>query len=185
MISGIEIIEQVKLGNITINPFDPKQAGPNSYDLRLGPEIARVVGNARISPEFACSDVIDTHVPGSIIYEKMLDNGAFILLPGELYLGHTVETIGSKYYAPLLHGRSTAARFGIMVHLTAGFGDVGWIGKYVLELRNMTPYPILVYPCDRICQVEFEQVRNAELYKSTYQNQNGIMPAKGLQDEAF
>lgn len=175
MIGGKEIIKQVDLGNITIYPFDPKQAGPNSYDLRLAYAMARVKGNSFFS--------IDTHKPSKIKHKKMTKDGGFWLWPFCVYLSHTIEYVGSNYYVPLLHGRSSMARHGGMVHLTAGFGDIGWFGKYVLEMRNMNLLPMKVYPGDRICQVEWERVEGEyETYNSTYQNQEGIVPAKGLQD---
>ena len=181
MISGKEIIRQVENGNITIEPFDSKQAGPNSYDLRLSNLLAEVIAN---STERFGTGMIDTHEPSRIKYQKMLDSGAFVLIPGKMYLGSTMESMGSKHFVPVLHGRSSAARHGLMVHLCAGFADVGWYGQWVLEIVNLTPYPMLVWPGDRVCQVSFERLEGeAELYQSTYQNQTGIVPGKGLGDE--
>lgn len=180
MIGGKTILKQVELGNITIEPLSKIQAGPNSYDLRLGNDLARVVTN----DTYLCDRVINTRKPSQIERQMPLENGSFLLLPNQFYLGHTQEIVGSKYYVPILHGRSTAARHGLTVHLSAGFADLGWTGQWVLEIYNYTPWPMMVWPGDRVCQVEFERAEgDYDLYNSTYQGQTGIVPAKGLGDE--
>jgi len=179
MIGGKEICKQIALGNIKMEPFYPEQAGPNSYDLRLAPVLVRSLANSTIDSY----GIIDTHLPGSGIHERMLENGAFLLEPGQVYLGCTVESFGSDYYVPVVHGRSTAARHGVMVHIVAGFCDAGFFGNLVLEIVNMNNVPILLYPGDRIAQVSFERIEGEySKYNSTYQNQAGIMLAKSLGD---
>jgi len=169
VLSGKEITRQVANGNIYIDPFSPGQAGPNSYDLRLGDTIMVSKSNCSYNGENA----VDTHRPGLSSAIMQIKGGGYLLAPGQLYLGHTVETIYSRYFVPTLHGRSTVARHGIMVHLAAGFGDVGWRGQYVLEIVNLNAYPVIVYPGDRICQVAFERVEGeVDLYDSDYQGQN-------------
>ena len=174
MISGLEIFEQVQNGKITIEPFDYKSCGPNSYDIRLGPEMLRVQSN--------CLSHIDTRKKSETMPNDLVD-GYFILHPNEVYLGSSVEYFGSDKFVPTIHGRSSCARHGLMVHLSAGFADCGWYGNLVFELVNMTQYPMMVYAGDRIAQIAFERVEgNIELYKSTYQWQRGIVCAKSLAD---
>lgn len=177
MLSASEIKRQVEVGAITIEPFDVKQLGPNSYDLRLGDSMAKVVSNFH-------AESINTRGISCTMPESPLDAGGFFLFPGSFYLAHTVEVCGSDEFVPVLHGRSSAARHGLLVHLAAGFGDLGWRGQWVLELRNVTPYPMIVYPGDRVCQVAWEPVQGTidKLYGSTYQQQRGIVPAKGMGD---
>jgi dCTP deaminase len=180
VISGKMIIEQVNLGNIEISPFNADQAGPNSFDLRLGEKLVESAPNCA----WQGLNTIDTHRHGIGFPVELQSCGGFLLQPGTLYLGHTVESIYSEYFAPILHGRSTAARHGVQVHLAAGFGDVGLKGQYVLEIVNHNKYPVMIYPYDRICQVSFERVEgNVELYHSDYQGQTGIRLAKSLADD--
>lgn len=177
MIGGQEIAKQIELGNITTTPYCKEQIGPNSYDLRLGNKIDEVMPNVGIA-------YIDTHLQGNVKEIKQNEDGSFTLFPNCYYLGFTLETVGSKYYVPILHGRSTAARHGLMVHASAGFGDINWFGQFVLELKNLTSVPMKIWPGDRICQVSWEHclVDEEYQYKSTYQGQSGIVAAKGLGD---
>jgi dCTP deaminase len=125
----------------------------------------------------------DTHEPGIGIDMEPI-GGFFRLMPGELYLASSIEFFGSDDFVPTIHGRSSAARHGLMVHLAAGFADCGWRGNLVFELVNLTPYPMMVYPGDRIAQIAFERVEGeVDLYHSTYQGQLGIVGAKSLADE--
>ncbi len=101
--------------------------------------------------------------------------------PGRAYLAHSVEVVGSDYYVPVLHGRSSVARHGLMVHY-AGLGDLGWRGQYVMELVNQTGVPIWIQPGIRIAQVSFEIPHGTidYLYSSTYQGQAGNVPGKAI-----
>lgn len=176
MLGGKSILKQVELGNIKIDPA-PQKAGPNSIDVTLGNELAMVIPNAKLQN----IPVINTRQKGAIEKVSHTDCGGFVLMPHELYLGYINETVGSNYFAPMIEGRSTAARHGLMVHVAAGFCDAGWVGRIVLEIQNVTRWPMIVYPGDRIAQVYFERVEGEyDLYDSTYQGQTGIVPAKGL-----
>jgi deoxycytidine triphosphate deaminase len=179
MISGKMIIQQVELGNIEIKPFNKKQAGPHSYDLRLGETIERSRPNAM----YKGVPIIDTHKPGMADMVKREPNGGYLLYPGQLYLAHTVEIVHSNYFAHEIMGRSTCGRFGIAPHPSTGFGDCGWRGQYVLEMYIINADPVMVYPGDRLFQIKFTRVEGEiTLYDSDYQGQMGIRLAKSLGD---
>ena len=176
MLTGNEIDKQVEDGRITIVPYDFAQCGPNSYDLRLAPALSVVLPNDGFR--------VNTALPSRVRSLALDPDGYFELLPGEVYLGHSVEYFGSAYYVPTLHGRSTAALHGLQVHLSAGFADLGWVGQIVFELANLTSHPMLLKPGVRIAQVAFEAA-DGDIdmqYHSTYQYQRGIVAAKGLGD---
>lgn len=175
MLSGPEIERLVNAKQITIEPFTPAKIQPNSYDLTLGGTMARCVPNR---PGY---DLIDLADQGRVVFDVPIIGGAFHLDPHKVYLAHTNEVVGSDYYAPMLHGRSSVARHGVAVHITAGFGDVGWYGQFVLEVINHNPYPVLLPIGARICQISWEPVTGELLpYASTYQDQRGIRPSKGI-----
>lgn len=174
MLTGPEIANRVRLGEITIEPFDERQVGPNSYDLRMGDVLHEVIPNTDTGQ-------IDTSLPSKTKPATRNDNGAYLLMPGKVYLGHTVEVVGSSNAVPVLHGRSTLARHGLAIHTSAGFGDIGWAGQWVLEIVNYTGYPVWISPGVRVGQVSFHPVQgDIQLYNSTYQGQTGIVPAKRL-----
>jgi dCTP deaminase len=177
MISGKEIERLVAADVITISPVRGSCFGPNSYDVHVGKHLAEVRPNA----EYRDCPCIDLHLPGAIQPIELTPEGHWIIQPGHLYLAAIEETIGSNTHAPMIEGRSSVARHGLAVHITAGFGDVGWFGQFVLELANMAPHPILLRPGDRIAQVSFERVDGEiEPYNSDYQYQIGIRPSKGI-----
>ncbi len=41
ILTGPQILKEIELGNIVIDPFDPSFIGPNSVDVRLGPKLLR------------------------------------------------------------------------------------------------------------------------------------------------
>lgn len=181
MISGPEIAEKVRLGIIEIEPFNLGRIQPNSYDITLGEEVVELTYNSIITEHEASFSVIDTAKPGCTIDCKKTSSGGYLIWPGTVYLGHTVERIHSDEYAPMIDGRSSVARHGLVIHLTAGFGDVGFNGQFTLEIANPGKYPIVIYPGTRIGQVFFEKVEgDIELYNSGYQLQTGARPSKGV-----
>lgn len=101
-----------------------------------------------------------------------------ILWPGILYLGRTVETVGSKSYVPWFDGRSSVGRLGIHVHVTAGKGDTGWFGTVTLEMHVV--HPVRVYADVKpICQASFfGTLGELEEYKGRYQNQVEPTPSR-------
>lgn len=177
MLTGQEIIKQYQDGNIDIEPFNQVFVGPNSIDVRLGTVIHEVIYNHTDH----VNTYVDTSKPSMTYPINVNADGNFVLEPGRAYLAHTIESIGSKRYVPLVHGRSTAARHGLMVHY-AGLGDLGWYGQIVLELVNNTGYPMTLKPGVRVAQVSFHSAEGANsiLYNSTYQHQVGVVPAKAL-----
>ena len=115
ILSGKEI--QKNLGkNIKIDPFHPAQLNPNSYNLRLHNELL-VYKN----------DVLDMKTPNET--ERLFIGEAGLLLqPQKLYLGRTIEYTETTKFVPMLEGRSSIGRLGLFIHVTAGFGDVGFAG---------------------------------------------------------
>jgi dCTP deaminase len=159
ILTGNEIRLQHEAGRILIAPYEPAQINPNSYDVRLGVGMRRVLDD------------------GTSVESGALA-GNFYLEPGHLYLGHTEEFIGSNHYVPLLNGKSSWARRGVSIHLTAGFGDLGFRGQWTLEMTTMRPITIPVGA--RIGQISFWQVQGEvlELYNGKYSGRNGLEEAK-------
>jgi dCTP deaminase len=76
----------------------------------------------------------------------------------------------------MLEGRSSVGRLGLAVHITAGFGDDGFAGQWVLELA--TTHPLKVYPGVAICQVAYTAiVGESSAYRGKYQGQRGPVPS--------
>lgn len=112
----------IKSGDIIIEPFDKKQLGTNSYDVRLAPTIA-----------WYEDKILDAKREHKVVYQEIPDDG-IVLVPNQLYLGVTEEYVGSSKYVPILDGKSSAGRLGISVHVTAGRGDVGFFNHWTMEI---------------------------------------------------
>ena len=170
ILSGLEIKRQISLGNIDISPFDESRLNPNSYNLRLHNELLTYA-----------EDILDMRKPQRT-ESRLIPEEGFILLPGRLYLGRTVERTFARNFVPMLEGRSSVGRLGLYVHVTAGFGDVGFSGYWTLEIQCV--HPVRIYPMVEICQIYYHGIEgNFFPYDGgKYQDNQGIQPSLMYKD---
>lgn len=164
ILSGKEI--QRHMGkDIVIRPFDPKRLNPNSYNLSLHNQL--LVYENRL---------LDMKVPNPVKTLTIPESG-LVLEPDKLYLGRTNEFTQTDRFVPMLEGRSSVGRLGLFIHVTAGFGDVGFAGYWTLEIFCVQP--IRIYPNVEICQIYYHDIHgDYDLYQSgKYQNNTGIQPS--------
>ena len=102
----------------------------------------------------------------------------FVLEPGQLYLARTVEYTETHGLVPMILGRSSVGRLGITVHITSGFGDVGFCGYWTLQLTCIKK--VRIYPNMKICQIFYNNVLGEyEDYSSSkYQGSEGIVSSQ-------
>lgn len=164
ILSGLEIKKH--LGEqIVIEPFDENLMNPNSYNLRLHNELL-------VYDE----EILDMKKPNKTKTIIIPEEG-LVLQPGKLYLGRTVEYTKTEEFVPMLEGRSSIGRLGLYIHVTAGFGDVGFSGYWTLEIQCIEP--IRIYPGVEICQIYYHSLKgDYQKYNSgKYQNNTGIQPS--------
>jgi len=159
ILTGTEIGKRVKSGEITLEPFDNDLMNPNSYNYRLGDTLLEIT-----------DDVIDTKKPYTTS-EIKIPNSGYILQPGKIYLGVTVEKIGSTKFVPSLIGRSSLGRLGLFLQITADLGHLGTSHHWTLELKCVQP--LKVYPHMRIGQVSFWQPEGLSLLMNSYDKIGG------------
>lgn len=175
MLSGKAIVKNMKptfvqkvMGkpaNIVIEPFDPKCIGPNSYDIHLDDKLLVYT-----------NDILDSRIKNPTS-EIIIPTDGFTLLPNELYLGSTIEYTETRNMIPKIDGRSSIGRLGILVHYTAGFGDVGFCGTWTLEISVVKP--TVVYPGMRIGQLYYELIQGKfSNYAGHYQGQRGAIASR-------
>ena len=82
----------------------------------------------------------------------------------------------------MLEGRSSVGRLGLFIHVTAGFGDVGFAGYWTLEMFCI--HPIVIYPNVEICQIYYHTIQGEyQKYDSgKYQNNTGVQPSMLYKD---
>ena len=169
ILSGKEILKHI--GNeIIIDPFDKKRINPNSYNLSLFNELL-VYEN----------DELDMKQPNATTKIVIPDNG-LLLEANKLYLGRTNEFTKTDKYVPMLEGRSSTGRLGLFIHVTAGFGDIGFAGFWTLEIFCVQP--VKIYPNVEICQIYYHHIDGEyDLYSNgKYQNNTGIQPSLMYKD---
>lgn len=157
--------------NFDIKPIDVEnQIQPATVDMRLGDtflEFRQDPTRSHIDP------VEDTD---EYVEEVQIEDGAYILNPGEFILGHTLE----RYTMPpdlvgIVHGRSSWARLAVVPHL-GGLIDPGYEGKITLEMANLGHMPIKLYPGMRFCQMTYHQTigPSDNPYDGKYQGDNSV-----------
>ena len=169
ILSGQEIKKHMGK-EIIIEPFDEKRINPNSYNLSLAGELL-VYDN----------HVLDMKEPNPVSRIIIPEDG-LLLEPNRLYLGRTNEYTSTSRYVPMLEGRSSTGRLGLFIHVTAGFGDIGFSGYWTLEIFCVQP--VRISPNVEICQIYYHDIDgDYEVYKSgKFQNNTGIQPSLMYKD---
>lgn len=160
LLTGNEIAEECAAGKIVIDPFNHSHLNPNSYNFRLG-EVLRVYKHFPLDPKVV-----------NEFEEITIDPSGFVLQPSHLYLASTMEVMGSCHYAPTFAARSSVARLGLFINLSASLGDIGFVGQWTLQL--FTIHPLRVYAGMRIGQIMWWRPQGTlRLYSGKYQASRG------------
>lgn len=164
ILSGLEIRNQLHK-TIFIEPYSETQLNPNSYNLKLHHELL-------VYDE----PTLDMRKPNPAT-KMIIPEEGLLLETNKLYLGRTVEHTRTDAYVPMLEGRSSIGRLGLFVHVTAGFGDVGFNGFWTLEMFCIQP--LRIYAGVEICQIFYHSIEGEyQTYSSgKYQNNQGIQPS--------
>jgi dCTP deaminase len=165
ILTGNEISNRVCIGDIVIEPFLPENVNPNSYNFRLHHELV-VYDEDVIDPARANKTGTVTIPPEGLVLD-----------PNRLYLASTIETMGSNNFVPTYAARSSIARLGMFINLSAPLGDIGFIGKWTIQLYCL--HPVRVYAGMNIGQMMFWHVRGQiDLYEGKYQNARGVIASR-------
>jgi dCTP deaminase len=169
ILSGIEIKKRLG-GDIIIEPYDDRRLNPNSYNLRLH--------NLLLAYD---EETLDMRRPNAV-KEIVIPPSGLTLKPDKLYLGRTLEYTETRGLVPMLEGRSSVGRLGLYIHVTAGFGDVGFKGFWTLEIHCIEP--IIIYPEVEICQIYYHRIEGDYIPYSSgkYQGNAGVQPSMLYKD---
>lgn len=181
LLSSTAIKRHLKDKNIIISPFNEKNLGNCSYDVTLGKhyykelhpkesytiynpynmeDVYRVWGEnhhtAKPFSEWTKIHGNHTHLTNGIFKNDLV----IWLAPGETMLGHTNEFIGGQnIVTTMMKARSSWGRNFLTVCRCAGWGDVGYINRWTMEITNNSRYyhiPLIVGR--RIAQIAFFEV---------------------------
>jgi dCTP deaminase len=176
-LSDRKILKHMGKGNIVISPFERHNLQTSSYDVCLGEWFYRETqqpfkvfniwseNHTRKvwgKPQKAglAKDVLGEIEPDFEYGQGLNENDRIILIaPGETLLGHTIEFIGGlNIITTMMKARSTMGRDFIGVCKCAGWGDVGFINRWTMEITNFSRYyhiPLIVG--ERIAQIPFSK----------------------------
>jgi dCTP deaminase len=160
ILTGPKIEEEHGRGWIKIDPFSQHQVTTNSYDLRLGETYLEYEDG-----------VLDTRARLNYT-ERRIPQSGLLLEARKFILGETEEMVGSDHYVPIIHGKSSTARTGLFVHVTADLIDIGYYGRSTLQLY--ATLPVRLFPRMLIAQVSFwKPMGEIRRYEGKYQGSDG------------
>jgi len=171
-LSDVTIKEYIKKGKIEIN--GEYEIETNGISLHLGNELL-------IQKPY---QVADSQKPQDIEYIKYnLKERPYVLKPNDFVLGATKELIKTdKDIITMIDGRSTYARLGMTIHLSAMVLDgVPFNNESsVLEIKNNGFLNIVLHSGEKIGTYLFAMLTTPmEGEKSSvYSNQNSVTPPK-------
>ena len=188
-----DIITALNEGRIKMSPrpVDGRISGV-SVDLLLGNRFR--VFSSHTTPYIDLSgsrEEMNAAIEKVMSDEIVISQGeAFFLHPGELALGATEDSVTlPDNIVGWLDGRSSLARLGLMVHVTAHRIDPGWSGNIVLEFFNSGKLPLALRPGMSIGAISFESMSGPadrpyrQRADAKYRDQNGPTASRISEDK--
>lgn len=155
ILSDGAIRDRIAAGDLRLDPYNPSLIQPASVDVRLGSDF--ITFDAPPSS----THVVDPYEDNSGLTQAFTvpDGASLVLHPGEFLLGTTVETVTVPHdLVCRVEGKSSVARWGVIVHTTAGFVDPGFEGQVTLEFANLGRHAFRLWPGMKIAQFSFAQM---------------------------
>lgn len=165
------IREWAETGGVT--PYAEDLVNPASLDLRLGNKVRIPCQHWQL----LASDAVGKKTPVANLWQDPEEFAKFTLWPGHLVLCHSIECTHIPVTAcAMLLSKSSTGRLGLE-HLHAGWGDAGFSGQWVFELKNLAPWPIELVAGECYMQLVLMEMVEEPIrdYSVTgrYQNQTG------------
>ncbi|NLT75088.1 MAG: dCTP deaminase [Planctomycetes bacterium] len=207
-LSDVDLRKAVESGDLIVSPVPKDEIGPTSIDLHLGPvdeakvwdfaalakhneELglrARELNVARmtygtVSRKFLVQPPREANVGDGLVFRR---EDAIILRPYGFVVWQTEEIVGTPERDPkyicFIDGKSTRARTGLVVHLTAPTIHAGWSGNITLEMTNCGPLDLVLHAGDAIAQITVAQITqppalNVRLYQAATYGQTSVCGA--------
>ena len=154
-----EIRREIAQGKLILEPYQDELVQPNSYDVRL---------SNRFSWHERGEQIIDPYDSQSVLQGLVHTvDDSVVLHPGQFLLGATLERISlPRDIVGQLTGKSSLARLGVMVHVTAGFIDAGFSNppaQITLEIVNVGNRPVRLHAGMPIAQMVFTRTEACEV----------------------
>ena len=188
-----DIYQYIQDGKIIMSPTpDYDQISGLTVDIRLGNKFRVFEDHAAPYIDLSGKKEDMQEALNSVMSDeiKVQEGKSFFLHPGELALAVTLESVTlPDNIVGWLDGRSSLARLGLMVHVTAHRIDPGWSGNIVLEFFNSGKLPLALKPGMKIGALSFEVLSghaekpyNARL-DAKYKDQDGAIASRISSDD--
>ncbi|HEK1838193.1 TPA: dCTP deaminase [Proteus mirabilis] len=187
-----DIIQWLDEGKLVIEPRPPvERINGATADVRLGNQFRVFQGHTAAyidlsGPKNEVNEALERVMSDEIV---LPEGEAFYLHPGELALAVTLESVTlPDDVVGWLDGRSSLARLGLMVHVTAHRIDPGWHGHIVLEFFNSGKLPLALRPGMVIGALSFEPMSGSadrpynRRQDAKYKNQQGAVGSRISED---
>lgn len=193
VLSDSEILQCIKEGKISISPLNQNQLSNSSYDVTLGeyyykahpesigkffcpwnPEhLSKYWGEGDVKKALEVKTQDEANSFGCQIGDKII-----VIKPGDTILAHTNEFIGGvKGVTTMMKARSSMGRSAVSICKCAGWGDVGYINRWTMEIQNSSDLHMVLLAGERVGQIVFfttgETLRSYES-KGSYQKSGDI-----------
>ncbi|RUO25769.1 dCTP deaminase [Aliidiomarina minuta] len=159
-LTDAQIERELAAGTIAIEPApETRNISGVTVDIHLGHEFRVLQDHAApyidiSGPRDEINKAIDRITGDEIV---LSEQEQFFIHPGEFAIAVTQESLTLPAdMVGWLDGRSSLARLGLMVHVTAHRIDPGWSGQIVLELYNSGKLPLALRPLMKIGALSFE-----------------------------
>lgn len=153
------ILKAIEEKRIRIEPFHESHLKTASYDVTLHDQFYDVCDDdyAQSTGEKHSGDVYTVGVP--FINQNAEGQPGIYIDSGRRVLACTREFAGGRLnIVAEMRARSSTARHGLTVCSCAGWGDVGFRGRWTMEIYNMNPFPVFIPFGVRIAQLIFHEV---------------------------
>jgi dCTP deaminase len=178
VLSDIEIRAEINAKRLIFDPAigDEDRIGSSSVDLLLHeellilPERVRGVSIDPSDDEIHIMDILTRHGETKTLSQ----NDYHTMDPNRLVIGKTLEVVKLPLHlAARIEGKSSLARLGLSVHITAPTVMAGFSGRLYLEMNNVGPFPIQLKAGMKIAQLILEHVGlpALESYSGQFQRQ--------------
>lgn len=204
-LSDVDLRLAVQCGDLIVKPPPDKEIGPTSIDLHLGPVEeaaiwdcealakhnealglpARELNVARmtygdVSRQYLVPPPHEADVGDGLVFRR---EDVIVLRPRGFVVWQTNEEVGTPNENPkyicFIDGKSTRARTGLVVHLTAPTIHAGWSGNITLEMTNCGPLDLVLHTGDAVAQLTVAKITqppalNVKLYEGATHSQTSV-----------
>jgi dCTP deaminase len=193
ILSNQGIWDALAQGNLLIDPPPEKdQYTTSAVDLRLGSQFLAWDQSKFEQPGVSVHVDLSQHkfhstAKGYLAPLRTETDGSVIFPPFREQPSHILATTLERVHLKLesllaarVEGRSSLARLGLTIHLTAPTIHAGFDGHITLEMINFSPFHLRLVPAQtRVCQLILERLESGPVGDIRTEFQGQTSPAGG------